>query len=105
VLPRRRADGACFPAHPTFAAAEHERRFRSAPSQRHDLIGTGGGSLTLVKVGDPRYANGYPRSWVVLARINRRLGATQRDWLYRWVLATHTLTAPASDPQRAPAPV
>jgi hypothetical protein len=88
-----RGDRARFPGHRSFLAAERERCFRTSPSARYELIGTGGGRLALIQVGDPRYHEGYPRSWVVLARINRALSARQLDWLHRWVLATHTLVA------------
>jgi hypothetical protein len=75
------------------APAEHHRRVRTTPTTRTDLVGTGGGRLALLAVGEPRYREGYPRGWVVLARINRKLTATQCDWLTHWVWRTHILVS------------
>jgi hypothetical protein len=80
----------------SFAEAEHHRRFRTTPSHRFDLVGTGGGSLRLIAIGDPQYRAGYPQTWVVLARINQRLDASQVDWLVKWVHATHILVTDES---------
>ncbi len=88
------ATGASIAAYSELAPAQHHRRFRTTPSTRMDLVGTGGGRLKLVAIGAPRYREGYPRGWVVLARINRKLSARQRDWLTDWVWRTHTLVTP-----------
>jgi hypothetical protein len=85
---------ATLAAYSELAPAEHHRRFRTTPSTRTDLVGTGGGRLKLVAVGEPRYREGYPRGWVVLARINRKLTAAQTEWLIDWVWRTHTLVTP-----------
>jgi hypothetical protein len=88
------ATGATVAAYSELESAQHDRRFRTTPSTRMDLVGTGGGQLKLVAIGAPRYRAGYPRGWVVLARINRKLSATQRDWLTDWVWRTHILVTP-----------
>lgn len=88
------ARGATIASYSNLAPAEHHRRFRTTPSTRMDLVGTGGGRLALIATGEPRYREGYPRGWVVLARINRKLAAVQRDWLIGWVERTHILVAP-----------
>jgi len=87
------ATGARIASYGDLAPAEHHRHFRSTPWTRMDLVGTGGGRLVLLAVGEPRYREGYPRGWVVLARINRKLTVTQRDWLTAWVWRTHILVA------------
>ncbi len=86
-------DRSVYATYTTFADAERDRRFRTTPSTRYDLLGTGAGRLRLERVGDPRHMHGYPASWVRLARINRRPDATQERWLIAWVKATHTLVA------------
>lgn len=88
------ATAATIASYSDLAPAEHHRRFRTTPSTRMDLVGTGGGQLALIATGEPRYRKGYPRGWVVLARINRKLAAVQRDWLIGWVERTHILVAP-----------
>ena len=88
------ASGASLASYGEIAPAVHHRRFRTTPSTRMDLVGTGGGRLELIAVGEPCYREGYPRGWVVLARINRELTAAQRDWLTDWVWRTHILVTP-----------